>query len=104
MDERLFNIVLTVIPVLGAIITYLVIPYLKANINSEKLAQYEEWAALAVKCAEMIFTGKGTGDDKKAYAVDFLNGLFNKNKTVITEQQLNILIESAVHELNKNKE
>lgn len=104
MDERLFNVILTIVPVLGAIFTYLVIPCLKAHINTEQLAQYEEWASLAVKCAEMLFTGKGTGSDKKAYAVEFLNGLFNKNKTVITQQQLNILIESAVHELNKSKE
>lgn len=104
MDERLFHIVLTILPVLGAVITYLVVPYLKANISAERLAQYKEWAALAVKCAEMVFTEKGMGSDKKAYVVDFLNKLFNRNKTVITEQQLNILVESAVHELNRNKE
>ena len=34
---------------------------------------------------------------------DKTNFLFNKNKVVITEEQLNVLIEAAVQELNKNK-
>ena len=51
----------------------------------------------------MIWTETGHGADKKAYVVAYLNDLFNKNKVVITEQQLEILIESAVQELKNNK-
>ena len=103
MDERLFQIILALIPVLGAIITYYVIPYIQTSIGTEKLEQYKEWAALAVKCAEMLWTESGMGTEKKAYAVDFLNNLFNKNKVVITEQQIEILIEAAVQEMNNSK-
>lgn len=103
MDERLFNVILALISVLGAIITYFVVPYIKQNISSAQLEQYKEWATLAVKCAEMIFTEKGMGTSKKEYVVNFLNDLFNQKKVVITEAQLNVLIEAAVQELNKNK-
>ena len=103
MDDRLFQVILIVIPVLGAIVTYFVVPFLKSKIGNEKFAQYKEWAILAVKAAEMIWVETGHGADKKAYVVDFLNKLFNKNKVVITEEQLEVLIESAVQELNKNK-
>ena len=103
MDERLFNVVLTLIPVLGAIFTYFVVPYIRTVIGTEKLTQYKEWTMLAVKCAEMIFTEKGMGATKKEYVVNFLNNLLNKKKVVITEEQLNILIESAVLELKQNK-
>ncbi len=102
MDEKLFQVVLTVIPVLGTIVTYFIVPFIKSNIDLTKLSQYKEWAALAVKTAEMLWKETGHGEDKKAYVVKSLNNMFNAKKTVITEEQLNILIEAAVQELNKS--
>ena len=103
MDNRVFQLILTGIPVLGAIITYFVVPYLKAKISNEKLIQYSTWAKLAVDAAEMLWKESGTGESKKEFAVGYLNNLFNKNKVIITEEQINVLIEAAVQELNKNK-
>ena len=99
MDERLFQIILLLIPILGTIITSFIIPFIKEKIGSEKLAKYEYWAEQAVKAAEMMWTKSGCGEDKKRYVVDFLNGMFNKNKVVITEQQIEILVESAVKQM-----
>lgn len=104
MNENLFQLILSIIPVLGAIITYFVVPYLKAGISSEKLNQYKEWAALAVKTAEMLWRETGHGTEKKSYAEDILNHLFNAKKTVISEEQIHVLIEAAVQELNKSNE
>lgn len=103
MDEKIFQIILSLIPVLGAIVTYFIIPFLKEKIGAEKLAQYKEWATLAVKAAEMLWTESGMGESKKQFVVDYLNNMFNEKKVVITEEQLNVLIESAVQELNKSK-
>lgn len=103
MDERLFQIILALIPVLGTVITIFIIPYIKTKIGAEKLSEYQKWASMAVRAAEMLWTESGMGTDKKKYVVDFLNELINKNKVVITEDQLNVLIESAVQELNKDK-
>ncbi len=102
MDEKLFQVVLTVIPVLGTIVTYFIVPFIKSNIDLTKLSQYKEWAALAVKTAEMLWKETGHGEDKKAYVVKSLNNMFNAKKTVITEEQCNILIEGALQELNKS--
>lgn len=99
MDERLFQIVLAIIPVLGTIITVFIIPLIKEKIGAEKLAKYEYWADLAVRAAEMLWTETGHGEDKKQYVVKFLTNMFNKKKVVITEEQMNILIESAVKQL-----
>ena len=101
MNENLFNVILTVIPVIGAIITYFVIPFIKSSVSEKQLAQYKEWATLAVKTAEMLWKESGQGEDKKAYVVKFLNDMFNKNKIVITEQQMEILIEAAVKEMKE---
>ena len=96
MEDRWFQIILALIPILGTIVTYFIVPWIKANVDNEKLALYEEWAVLAVRCAEMIFTEKGMGKDKKAYVVDFLNSKFNKNGIKISEEQINVLIEAAL--------
>lgn len=99
MSENWFKLILALIPVLGAIITGFIIPLIKEKIGYEKLIKYEEWATQAVQAAEMLFNEKGMGEIKKKYVFDFLNAMFNKNKTIITEEQLNILIESAVKQM-----
>ena len=96
MDQRIFDLIIAIIPVLGVILTSFIIPYFKEQIGNEKLNKYQEWANMAVKAAEMIFTESGMGAEKKEYVVKFLTEQFNKNKVVITEEQMNILIESAV--------
>lgn len=101
MDGKFFEVILTLIPVLGAIITYFIVPYIKTNIDSVKLAQYKEWATLAVKTAEMLWKETGHGSDKKEYVTDFLNKTFNANGVVITKQQIEILIEAAVKEMKE---
>lgn len=99
MNDKVFELILAIIPVLGVIITGFVIPFIKEKIGSEKLAKYEYWAKTAVNAAEMLFTSSGSGADKKAYVISFLDNMFNKNKTVITEQQIELLIESAVKQM-----
>lgn len=103
MNENLFKIIIALIPIIGTIITGFVVPLLKAKLGNEKLTTISTWATYAVKCAEMIFVGEKQGEEKKQYVVNFLVDIFNKKKIVITEEQLNVLIEAAVKELNANK-
>lgn len=99
MNDVLFKIIIEIISILGIVLTYILIPYLKEKIGNEKLSKYKKWALYAVQCAEMIFSEQGMGKTKKEYVISFLNNMFNKNKVVITEEQLNILIESCVKEM-----
>ena len=103
MDEKIFELILAIIPVLGVILTSFIIPYFKEQIGNEKLNKYQEWVSMSVMAAEMIFTGSGMGTEKKEYVVKFLTEQFNKNKVVITEEQMNILIESAVKQMKENE-
>ena len=103
MDQRIFDLILAIIPVLGVILTSFIIPYFKEQIGNEKLTKYQEWATMAVKAAEMLYAGSGMGAEKKEYVVKFLTEQFNKNKVVITEEQLEILIESAVKSMKENE-
>ena len=103
MDEKIFDLIVAIIPVLGVILTSFIIPYFKEQIGNEKLNKYQEWAIMAVKAAEMLFTESGMGTEKKAYVVKFLTEQFNKNKVVITEEQMEILIESAVKSMKETE-
>ena len=103
MDKKLFDLILMLIPVLVTILTSFIIPYIKEKIGNEKLVKYMAWAKLAVECAEMMFKERGMGKAKKEYVISFLNNMFNKNKVVITSEQIEILVESAVKEMKFNE-
>lgn len=103
MDERIFNIILLLIPILGAIITGYIIPFIKAKVGEQNLATITKWIGYAVKAAEMIFREEKQGVEKKEYVVNFINKLFNKTKVVITREQIEVLIEAAVKEMNDSK-
>lgn len=103
MNEMLFEIIILVLSILATILTGIVVPYFKEKIGNEKLAKYEYWVSNAVACAEMIYKEQGMGEIKKEYVINFLNDMFNKKKIVITEEQLNVLIEHAVKEMQLNE-
>jgi hypothetical protein len=89
-------IVKVLIPLLGAIITYLIVPLIKQKTTKEQRENIYFWVRVAVQAAEMIFNEKGKGKDKKQYVIDFLT-----SKGInITMQELDVLIEAAVKELN----
>lgn len=104
MNESLFQVVLCLIPILGVIITTFVIPFIKSKIDAEKLNKIVKWTGYAVKCAEMLYNETGKGKLKKEYVINFITNMFNKDKVVITYEQMEILVEAAVQELNQNKQ
>lgn len=89
-------IIKIVIPIIGAIITYLIVPFLREKTTKEQRGNIEFWVRIAVNAAEQIYKEKGHGKQKKEYVLDFLS---SKNIN-ISEQQLDLLIEAAVYELN----
>ncbi len=90
-------VVKVAIPILGAIITYILVPYFKAKTTEKQRENIYFWVRVAVGAAEQIYKEKGQGAFKKEYALNFLNG----KGIEITEQQLDILIEAAVFEMNQ---
>lgn len=49
-----------------AIITALVIPWLKGKIDADKLEEIKLWVTVAVEAAEQLYVGSGRGAEKKA--------------------------------------
>jgi LL-H family phage holin len=92
------NIVSAVITLIIAIITSFLIPWLKTKMDAEKFENVKAWVKVAVQAAEMIYTGAGRGEEKKAYVLKYLN---DKGYTLDTDS-INNLIESAVLELKNS--
>ncbi len=93
-------IVKVIIPILGAILTYLIVPFIKSKTTEKQRDNAKFWVQVAVGAAEQIYREKGQGKLKKEYVVDFLT-----SKCIdITMEELDILIEAAVKELNMIKD
>lgn len=81
-----------------ALVTYVLVPLIKAKLTDVQFNALKKWVKIAVECAEQIFKETGKGKEKKAYVVEFL-----KSKGIeYTEEELDALIESAVLELKKD--
>lgn len=88
-----------IIPIFGAILLYIVVPYIREKTTKEQREDVYFWVQLAVQSAEQIFTYRNAGQDKKEYVLEFMD---NQGFDV-TEDELDVMIEAAVLELNKVK-
>lgn len=102
MDDRLFQIILLLIPVLCAIITGYIIPLIKSNISANQLDEIIRWIGKAVAAAEVLFNVPKSGEQKREYVINFIDKMFNAKKEVITKDQIRVLLEAAVKQMNDN--
>lgn len=86
--------------ILAAIFTYIIVPYIKAKLNNERLEKLRVFVKTAVQAAEMIFNETGMGKEKKQYVINCLADAGYK----LDEEELDLIIESAVLELKNNLE
>lgn len=102
MNGEIFvQISIAVMTLIGLIITYVVSPLIKSKADAEKLSKAEYWVKIAVQAAEQVLkTHDPTGAKRKAEVLKFLA----KFDIELTDEQLDTLIESAVYEINKNKD
>ena len=91
----LTEIIRAVIALLLALITSYLIPLIRRKADAQKLATLRLWVNIAVTAAEQIFKGAGLGEEKKAYVIEFLQA----HGFTVDMEELDNLIESAVHEL-----
>lgn len=89
-------IILAIISLLGVIITKVLVPYLKANLNEKQLAEINFWVEVAVIAVEKAYeSNPGMGEIKKNVVMDFVESM----DLPITEYQLEVLIDAVVEEL-----
>ncbi|MBU5314151.1 phage holin family protein [Tissierella carlieri] len=95
MNEGMIKIILGLIGLLGTIITYLLVPYLKSKTTREQRENVYFLVTLAVQAAEQIY-GSKTGNQKKEYVINYLNS----HGISVSVEDLDMMIEAAVKELN----
>ena len=99
MSNISYQILTLIISLIGVVLTYFVVPWLRSKTNTQQLDTIKLWINIAVAAAEQMKIAGLIIDDKKTYVVKFI-----KDKGVtITDQELDALIEAAVFEINKAK-
>lgn len=91
------NIIILLIGLFGAIVTALLIPYLRSRTTASQLDKFLTWVGVAVSAAEQIYTGLKRGAEKKAYVKGFLE----KKGYTYDEDTVNAALEAAVNELKR---
>lgn len=90
------TIIEAVFALAAAVITAIVIPYIKSRTTAQQQAEINAWVKIAVAAAEQIYTGSGRGEEKKAYVLNWLA----EHGITMDEDRINALIEAAVYDLN----
>ena len=80
---------------LAAVITAVVIPYIKTKTTTDQQRQINTGVQIAVSAAEQIYNGPGRGEDKKKYVVEWLR----QHGVTVDADKLDAMIEAAVYDL-----
>ncbi len=89
------TIIEAVFALLAAVITAIVIPYIKSRTTAQEQQEINAWVRIAVTAAEQIYTGSGRGAEKKSYVLDWLQA----HGFDVDESRLDAMIESAVYDM-----
>ncbi len=82
---------------IAAVITAIVIPYIKSRTTAQQQSEINAWVRIAVAAAEQIYRGAGRGEEKKAYVLRWLA----ERGITLDEAAVDALIEAAVYELRR---
>ena len=91
------SVVEAVLALVGAIITCVLVPYIKSKTTAEQQKEINAWVKIAVSAAEQIYKGQGRGEEKKAYGLEWLR----ERGVTVDEARLDAMIEAAVYELSQ---
>lgn len=88
-------IVEAVVAVVCAVVTCVLIPYIKSKTTTEQQKEINAWVKIAVAAAEQIY--KGRGEEKKEYVLAWLR----EHGVTVDEAKLDAMIEAAVYDLSQ---
>lgn len=103
MSTELFiKLIMCIITIISILVSTYVIPWLKAKCGVENMELVMNYVAMAVRCAEQIYTSE-QWEEKKEFVMNYMLGIINNTlKIEMSEEQLDVLIEGAVNEIKKN--
>lgn len=101
MNEIVFEVLRAVVMLVIILLARYAIPYVKLKVEDTRYAWLVDWVELSVRSAEQTIVGNKTGAEKKAAVTKFVKNLLYQKNIIISDKQLDTLIESAVYVMNK---
>lgn len=95
MNEILFEALKLLVLIGVFLVTCYLIPWLKEKVGQDRLNEIKEWTNGAVLMAQQVYYAK-SGPERKAIVIKLLKEMLTAKNISITDDQLDILIESAV--------
>jgi hypothetical protein len=80
-----------------------VVPFVETKLKESQYSWAAEIIANAVRAYEQTVSGHGMGEDKFQLVMEFVNRELSKLGIKLSEEQITILIESAVQAMNAEK-
>jgi LL-H family phage holin len=102
MNDILFTIVQVIVIICSILFVRFVIPLLKEKLNQKQYEQIKTLVNDAVFAVEQLI-GAGKGTEKKEEVITFVMNYIVAKGINITRKQVDILIESAVFVMNREK-
>ena len=100
MNDLTFIILKIVVSVISILISMCVIPYIQDKRKDAKYDLIFSYIDMAVRAAEQTI-GAGNGKEKKEEVINFVKAWMIEHGVEISEEQLDILIEAAVFNMNR---
>ena len=98
------DIIVAVIGVIGAILTGIVFPLIKAKVTNEQWQMIVNYAYAGVQAAEIIFNAQGQGEAKFEWVADYIEQRCAEHNIKIDAETIKVVIENAWAELGFNKD
>ncbi len=89
-------VISAVIALIGAIITTVIVPYIRSKTTQQQRDELMKWVQIAVAAAEQLFPAAKSGRQKKAYVQKFLTGQGYDS----ADPEIDTMIEAAVSKIN----
>ena len=97
------DIIVAVIGVIGAILTGIVFPLIKAKVTNEQWQMIVNYAYAGVQAAEIIFNAQGQGEAKFEWVADYIEQQCAAHGIKIDGDTIKVVIENAWKEFGLDK-
>lgn len=99
MQIDITQVVVAIIGLLSAVLTVVVIPWIKSKMTAQQWDTLMSYGLAAVQAAEILFNASGQGKEKLAYAMRHIEELCKQNGIKADTDTIRIVIENAWKEL-----
>lgn len=99
MNSELFTqILMGIITIIGAIVTYYVVPLLKSKMGEAEYAKFIDFVKKLVRAANQVYDDN---NEKKEYVKNQALAWLQVNKIDLSDEQVEAIIEGLVNEVKK---